>query len=70
MRKGPPMTDDEAIEAAVDALLAGILSSAGRMEHEGLAHSEAVLSMKVESLALRSLLDRIATGLGLAGTHR
>jgi hypothetical protein len=63
-RKGPPMTDDEAIEVGVDALLAGITSSAGRMDRGGLAHSEAVLSVKAESPALQGILDRIAVVLG------
>lgn len=64
---GPPMTDDEAIGAGVDALLAGVLSSAGRVGREGLAAFESTLSMGAQSPALQSILDRIAAVLGLGG---
>lgn len=56
---GPPMTDDQMIRAGIDALLAGVISSAGRMDRGGLAEFEAELSLKAESPALQSILDRI-----------
>ena len=47
------------IRAGIDALLAGVISSAGRMDRGGLAEFEAELSLKAESPALQSILDRI-----------
>ncbi|HEY0167554.1 MAG TPA: hypothetical protein VGB75_10980 [Jatrophihabitans sp.] len=67
---GPPMTHDQMIEASVDALLAGIISSAGRMSRGGLAECEAVLSEGGQSSALQSILDRIAAVLGLGGISK
>lgn len=57
---GPPMTNDQMTEAYLDALLAGVLSSAGRIDREGLALFEDALSSRAESPALQSILDRIA----------
>jgi hypothetical protein len=64
---GPPMTHDQMIEASVDALLAGVLSSAGRISPQGLAEFEAALSMEARSPALQSILDRIKAVLELGG---
>ena len=64
---GPPMTDDEAIGAGLDALLAGVFSSAGEVGRDGLALFEQAVSSQAHSPALRSILDRVAAVLGLAG---
>jgi hypothetical protein len=64
---GPPMTDDQMTAAALDPLLAGVISSAGRMDRHGVALFEAILSERAHSPALQSILDRIAAVLGLGG---
>ena len=63
---GPPQTDDEMIEAGVDALLAGVISSDGHVSREGLAEFEAVLSYRAHSPALQEILARLAVMLGLS----
>jgi hypothetical protein len=65
VHNGPPMTDDEMTKAGLDALLAGVISSAGRMNHHGLAEFEAIISDGADCPALQSILDRIAAVLGL-----
>jgi hypothetical protein len=67
---GPPMTDDQMTKAVLDALLAGVISSAGRMDRHGLAEFEAVLSEGADSPPLQSILDRIAAVLGLGGDNQ
>ncbi|HST49262.1 hypothetical protein [Jatrophihabitans sp.] len=62
---GPPMTHDQTIVASLDALLAGVVSSAGRVGGDGLAEFESVLSSEPESAALQGILDRVAVVLGL-----
>jgi uncharacterized tellurite resistance protein B-like protein len=63
---GPPQTDDEMIEAGVDALLAGVISSDGHVSREGLAKFEAILSYQAQSPALQEILARLAVMLGLS----
>lgn len=62
---GPPMTDDEVIEASLDAMLAGVVSSGGGMTRDGLALFEEAVAWKARSPALQSILDRVAAVLGL-----
>ena len=63
----PPTTDDEATVAGLDALFAGVISGAGRIDPAGLDAFQAVVSSSTESAALQSILDRVAAFLGLGG---
>jgi len=54
------------IEAGVDALLAGDISSDGHVSREGLAKFEAILSYQAQSPALQEILARLAVMLGLS----
>lgn len=63
---GPPQTDDEIIEAGVDAFLAGVISSDGHVGREGLAMFKAILSYQARSPALQEILARLAVMLGLS----
>lgn len=64
---GPPMTHDQMIEASLDAMLAGVVSGAGRVTSDGLAQFKEALSWQAHSPALQSILDRVAAVLGLGG---
>jgi uncharacterized tellurite resistance protein B-like protein len=54
------------IEAGVDALLAGVVSSDGHVGREGMAEFKAILSYRAQSPALQEILARLAVMLGLS----
>lgn len=57
---GLPETDDEMTQTDLDALIAGVISSSGRIDAAGLAEIRAVLSRGASSEALRDVLRRLA----------
>jgi hypothetical protein len=61
----PPVTEDEMTEADLDALIAGVISSNGRLDAAGLAEFEAVVSRGADSNALAGILRRLAVLLRL-----
>jgi hypothetical protein len=61
---GPPVSDDEMIQAEVDSLIAGVFSSAGRVSRQGLAAFDLAISGGARSSELQGILDRLAVLLG------
>jgi hypothetical protein len=63
---GPPQTDDEVIEAGLDAFLTGVVSSEGEFGREGLDMFKAIQSYRARSPALKDILARLEVLLGLS----
>lgn len=67
LRHGPPGTDDEMTQADLDALIAGVISSSGRVDAAGLAEFQTVISRGASTEALSDILRRLAVILKLGG---